>query len=1353
MMRGTRIILWGVFLQLLLIGVAVRASHVVYHTVDNGLSQNEVTSIIQDQTGFLWFGTRGGLNRFDGYEFLHYKPDPAIPTSLNGTSIERVFQDSRGRIWVGSKTTGLSSYDPQTNAFTSYYSSDTNDSTKLFGNRVIAFAEDHEGNIWIGTWANGVFRYNYKTGTFQHFMDGFKVLSIIQTRDKRLWFATWAGLYSTTTQTLQFQFESENLFQNEICTLIEDPTRPIIWFGGWSFGLGKFNYQNRTASFHQPIAGEQTNVYHLKIDSQGRFWVGTWGKGLFTFDLKTEKFKPYQLVKNPYLRSDFNYQIILDLIEDRNQVIWVGVDGGGVCQISPTPKFRTIGVEQSGEQFVNAHILSVLQDASGTLLMGSRGSGLYASTDLQNMRSLPFPDNRTGETVYTLFKDSQGTIWVGADFGIFWMNGSGASGRIANVNFEGENGASKILSIAEKDGDLWLGTQQRGLYVFERVAPGVLRFKKHYAGNTRTEGQLQSERISCMLTDAKGRLWLGTYNGLFLYTPADDRFTKIQDLSDAQLTSEIVLSLAQDRAGNMWVGTPNGLNKISSTDGRLFSIQNLNKSNGFADDYIHSIEEDREQNLWISTNMGLIRYNPSSGTLNHFDDSDGIQGKSFSEMASFQNKKGQLFFGGKNGVSYFVPEEIIPNKHVPKMAFTQFSVYNKPVAIGEVYNKRIILPKSVNDLESITLTYREREFSFEFAALDFINPERNQYAYMLEGYDDDWVYIGNRRHITFNNLKAGDYVLKIRGSNNNNVWCDTYTSLKIEVLPPPWKTWYALVIYIIVTLLVVESIRWNSVRQAKLASNLELQTQKQDQERRINEMKISFFTNISHEFRTPLTLISGPLNMLLHDEKYRKDGDLNARLLLIQQNTRRLLSLVNQLLDFRKAETGNLKLSVQQTDLTDLVNEVSLPFRELAQMNQFNFEVKTNKPNIQLWCDRNKVEMIFNNLVSNAFNSCDKLCSVQVHVEELDDCIAFSVVDNGCGIPAEEQGNIFKTFYQATQTRNAANTGTGTGIGLALVKELVDLHKAEIELQSAPGQGSTFTVKFKKGKAHFEAADLRMVLGSEASASGQPDVQTAPRSKTSAPAGSPKLLIVEDNQQMQQFLVDLFADLYIVHTANNGEEGYNRACSEQPNLILSDVMMPVVDGLEMCRRLKSNEETSHIPVVILTAKSSEQLKLFSTKLGADEYISKPFDPEYLKSRAANLLNAQDLMRNRFSRKVTLAPTDIEISNYEEKLIMQAKEIVEQNLENVHFNAEMLATGLGMSHSTLYRKLKALTGYSIVGFINKMKIERAAQLMQNKEMTITEIMYKVGFNDLKHFRKCFQKEFHQSPSDYRKNLGA
>jgi signal transduction histidine kinase/ligand-binding sensor domain-containing protein/DNA-binding response OmpR family regulator len=1332
-----------------------------YLRTEEGLSQNEVTSILQDNEGFMWFGTRSGLNRYDGYEFLVFDQVPGDSTSLVNTSIERIYKDSKGIIWIGTKSNGISRYNPVTGKLLNMPFKGQSTQNILPDKRVISFCEDSNGAMWIGTWNGGLLKYDPETGYEKTYKLSANINVIIKSSNGIVWVGTNDGLFEYDAVSDSFKIQNSLTDNNQIPSIIEDRNHLFLWIlHNNKSTLVKFDLRTRLSQTfslnptEEKKFGQFNGTTKIMQDNNGLLWIGTWGNGLFQFNPENSTFSKIPLYPNPLFKNINDFDTILDIFQDRNNNIWIGSNGVGVCLLTEKLKFNTLGL--SKDQTLNNRIMSVLEDKKGTLWVGTRGNGLFYSNNKIDFYDIPLTALKNVDrfkNVRAIYEDRVGNIWIGTSYntGIIRYN-KGIPELIACSDFFNDRRFDPIIkaeSFVETDQSLYIGTQQRGLFLLEKKAGSfgdIINFKEKYGAS----GQLQSERVSYLLKDTKERIWVATYDGLCIFNPEDKTFTNINTYFalSQNFDPKIIYCLQESSDKSIWIGTPTGLYNLEEKTGNTV-LHYITKVNGLSGNQIMGIAEDNLENLWISTNAGISKFELKTKKIHNFTTIDGLGSTTFSETSFCKGNNNTLYFGGTFGLNSFNPDEIVESDYKNSIVFTNLSLYNQRVEIGNATGNPGILKKSLNNTTEFSLNYQQKNFQIEFSALDYKAFGKNQYAYKLDNFDKDWNNIGTQHFINFNNLPPGEYTLNIKSSSSNYIWNEQPRKIKIIISPPFWRTWYAIVFYVMLIVVIVSIIRWNAVKQVHMAKNLEIEKIKHQQDQRISEMKFQFFTNISHEFRTPLTLIFAPLKELLQKaQAYKLQEEAIEKIQVIYKNTNQLMKLINQLLDFRKAETENLKLVARYLNIEDFIREACYPFFELAKIKGITFQIESTLRDKDIWFDRDKMEMIINNLVSNAFKFNKTAGFVRITLEENANEVIVKVTDSGKGIPSSAIDHIFERFYQVD---NGENIGS-TGIGLALVKYLVELHHGVIEVESELGKGSEFRLKLNKGKDHFKSEQL---FANEAE--GITSVREESALNRFLPSRNKKkidsetcILIIEDNPDVNQYLVALLETSYRVESAINGKEGFAKAVELIPDLIISDVMMPEMDGFELCKKVKANILTANIPVILLTAKSADQYKLMGVQTGADDYISKPFDPDYLIEKVQKLLESQAKLKKQYSKSIRLDPSDIEIEASDEIFLKKCISIIEKNLQNDGFSAETLAAFLNLSNSSLYRKLKSLTNLSSAEFIRTIRIKRAAQLLQDKNKTVSEVAYEVGFNDIKNFREVFQKHFNCTPTEYRKN---
>lgn len=1338
-----------------------------YLNIDDGLSQGEVTGILQDNLGFMWFATRGGLNKYDGYRFKVYKHNPRVANSLPNSSIEAIFEDSRGDLWFGTKAGGLSRFVYSKEQFINFRH-DPDDSASISEKRIVSIAEDVDGNMWFGTFNKGVNRYITQTHSFKRYFPQERVTEIFVSSKGDLWIGVSGGLAKYDKRSDSFKLIK--IFGDEYVGVVdieENREKGIFYLATWGKGLLLFypdtgravQVEGRTKS------NEVISAYRILRDRSGAIWVGSWGSGLYLLNERENTLDKVEIMPSSAGAFNVDYDIVLSLFEDRTGIVWVGTDGGGICKIDKNkPRFNKL-VYSSG--LSNSHILSVLADSRNNLWLGTKGGGLnlFKNNAVTRVRLQNTAERRSTQLIKIVYEDRQGVIWIGTDYGLH-KTIELSEGEFACKEFIMEPGNSKSISggkitaiLEDSHGNFWVGTQQHGLNcLLGYDQDGKAGFKR-YPSNPADKKALGDNRVSCIYEDPTGRLWIGSYGGLHLYDRTNDSFIRYENINGNlnSISSNIITSITSV-SDTLWVGTPNGLNKgVWDGQGNL-TFTALYREDGLPDDYIHAILYDDRHELWISTNGGISRYDLEKHDFTNFNKSDGLPGNAFSEGAAFK-KNGIMYFGGVNGLVFFHPDSIVDNSAFTDVVITDLKIFNQPVEIDERMNGRKILTKCAPLTRSVTLSHQENVFTIEFSNLDFSAPEKNNYAYMLEGFDKDWVYAGSNRTATYTNLRHGDYQLKMKSANASNVWSDRLTTIDIKVLPPPWKSWWAYGIYIIIGFLLITLVRTIAIKQTLLQNHLHIAQLETDKQRELNETKSRFFTNVSHEFRTPLTLILGPLNEMLSDKKI--DSGLKEKIGLLHQHAGRLLHLVNQLLDFRKAETGKVQLRVAEGNIVRFLKEVFLSFKEQARIKEIDFSLTADPEELNVYFDRDKMEVVIGNLLSNAFKYTAEKGSIAISVtrtgpDESDlfneGCCEIRVKDNGSGIPPEEKGKIFDRYYQILNADSASLIGSG--IGLSLTKDYVELHHGTIKVESDPGKGSEFIVSLPLGRERFTKHQvIENFMNSDSPGHYEiiKHVDTTKDQVEDEVAGQNDkklVMVVEDNPEVMRYLISLLNGKgYEVLPASNGREGWELARENQPDLVISDLMMPVMDGLELCNLLKNHAKTSDIPVIILTARTANVFQVDGFQSGADDYITKPFNPETLLARVANLIRTRKKLKDSYSRKLKLDPTDVEITPYDEKILKKAVELVEHNLQNNNFSAQWLAEELSMSPSTLYRKLKTLTGASVNEFIRSIRLKRAAQLLSTGEFTVNEAAYEVGIFDVKYFRSCFKKQYGVTPTQY------
>ena len=1035
------------------------------------------------------------------------------------------------------------------------------------------------------------------------------------------------------------------------------------------------------------------------------------------------------LKKEALYNEVFHKSPIKAMCEDNNGNIWLGAGGlGGIAKIT---------VNQLDSSLSNSKQKKWVFD--------------YLNTN-KKFQKQPF------YRIKKLLNDSKGNIWVGSSSGlskIQLLSNSYKTETFKAFNPEKSSFSFPVFAIEEDHlGAIWAGYFGNGLLKLTYNNNSKKYEYLSYKNDPENTESLSNNTIRVITEDSYKNLWIGTALGLnkLKYNKDGsvvfDRFFNNKKDNNS-LGNDHVLDVFQSKNGNIYVGTfGGGLNEITILKNNKYQFKRYTIKNGLPSDVVYHIEEDSSGNLWLMHIRGMSKLNLTTGKVSYFKNQSNLNEYEFRDNSMLKTSSGYIIGGTTTGFSFFDPDKLTENKTKAELVITDFKISNESVNIFEKKQGKVILDKNINQTDKIELSYNMNSFEFTFSSLHFSDPEKNKYKYILEGFDDKWYYsIGNqRRFAAYTNVPAGEYTFKVYGSNSAGMWTDEPKKISVSIKNPWYLTTLSIFLFLILLVTVIYvfvKIRLNQIRLEKSEE--------------MNQMKLQFFTNVSHELRTPLALIVSPLEQIIRGNVNLKDQPkLNS---IMYKNSNRLLKLINQLLDFRKAESGNLSLMVQNDDLVSFVRDVFTVFEEIALEKEIKFLFLSGEKEISAWFDNDKIEKILYNLLSNAFKFTPKGKSIKVSVEiKNKDYAIIKVIDYGIGIPEEELNSVFERFYQ-TRNKNIS-AQEGSGLGLAYIKHLVKIHNGEINIKSKLHEGTTCTVTIPISKtAYLKSSIIELQpqkYNFNYSTTGVNILKESQllRGKlveniTEHSTETPLILIVEDNRELRDYMVDFLSNDFRVLTANNGKEGLDLAIKNIPNIIICDLMMPIMDGVEMCKTLKTDVNTSHIPVIILTAKSGIENEKEGLETGADEYLLKPFDVDLLKLRLNNILRTKQQWIQKFKTNSSSKPWK-ELSNkLDQKFIEKSIEIVKKNLDNANFSVEQFALEIGMSRSALFLKLKSVTGQSSSEFIRTIRINNAAKLIRSMKYSISEIIYMVGFSDPKYFRTCFKKQFGMRPSEYLK----
>jgi signal transduction histidine kinase/ligand-binding sensor domain-containing protein/AraC-like DNA-binding protein len=1323
----------------------------------NSLFSGKIMSVVEDHQRNIWIGslgtrihnTTGGLLMFErsSGRFIHYnirteKEDPLF------RGVECLFVDSSGMLWAGTVDGAVIRVDTRSEdvaGMFTYYRLESDNSVDSLNFAVQNIIEDRFGSVWFGTNGGGVLRYE-------------------KSKDK----------------IRRYRLSPDKISEKNIISQLFVDSVGELWLGTGD-GLAGYDRGNDTFVLYvhdpkDPYSITSGRVIAIAQGIDGSLWTiinNSWyTKGINRFDPATGKFFLYH--NNPHVLTSLSTNLLITLLVDKTGILWIGTFNEGIEKFDPQK--RKFGLysctPDNPTNMPGGRIYTVFEDHKGVFWIGTHAYGLFrfdrkTGGISRYMNNTNDPQSINKNTILTICEEPPGILWLGGLGGLKRLDTETMEFRHFVHNQDDPNSVSgnHIMSLLmDRSGILWICTLHSGI---DRFDPKIGKFEPlgKFWDNQRELGTTQ---LYLLYEDSKGTIWIGSDKGLIKYIPdADKNYGKFQqythdDKNPNSISSNVVRSIMEDNTGTLWIGTDGGgLNKFNVKK-ETFTIYTM--ENGLPSNTIWGILVDGKSNLWLSTNNGLSKLNPETEEFFNYDISDGLQGLEFNFNAYYKSRSGEMFFGGGKGINYFYPDSVKKNLYVPPIVITDFKLYNKSVSIKE----GSLLPKSISELKKLELKYNENFISFEFAALNYTNSHKNRYKYRMIGLDPDTIFAGTKRLAEYTELKPGKYTFWVTGSNNDGVWNSEGVSLDIVVYPPWWGSKLAYGIYLLLLFsFIVLFINWRTRKLRKDKEELEKQVKERtsDIEERdfhiieMDRMKTRFFANISHEFRTPLTLILSPLEELLLKNRNR-DGDFN-KLTSIRRNGLRLLDLVNQLLDLSKLDSGKLKLELTEADIINALRLSFSTFISLADKKSIQYTFSLPERTLVTCFDRGKLETIMNNLLSNAFKYTPingKIeCTVVISNNSggsVKQTLEIFVVDSGPGIKEDKLNLIFNRFYQVDELHHIE--GGGSGIGLSLTKELVNLIHGEIKVKSKPGEGSCFTVTIPTGTAHLKESEYVIIKPEQQmtpiltdnviSEEEENDIQDSiyiPSKREN------KILIVEDNTELRTYLKEQFQKIYFVEEAVDGEEGFQKSIKSIPDLIITDLMMPVMGGVELCRKVKTDENTSHIPVIMLTAKADMASRIEGLEIGADDYIVKPFHFHELKTRVLNLIEQRQKLRKMFSCNLDMLPEDIAFNSYDLKFINRIIAIVEDNLADFDFDVDSFHQKSGMSHPQLYRKLTALTGLSPSKFIRTMRLKRAKTLMTQKKEKVTDIAYSVGFNNLSYFIKCFKEQYGVSPSGFYK----
>jgi signal transduction histidine kinase/ligand-binding sensor domain-containing protein/DNA-binding response OmpR family regulator len=1309
----------------------------------------------------MWFGTISGLNRFDGYSIKVFRNNSRDTTSIINDDINKIFEDPDGRIWI-STWTGLDVYDPYTDRF-GFNAREMLDRYGLPDNKLTDIIKDKKGNYWFIHQNRGIYFHNvqqHKTYNLNYVdvniytLASNSITCLQPTANDDVWVIHRNGILELLDpNTLKVKLRDSLLYQkfkaslNDYRFIVDSDEDLWIYISDSNNGI--FHFETSTGKLNPynqgtwPVQLNADIVRGVVEDNNKLIWIATDHGGINVVD-KKKKSVEYILnsPENPYSLSQNS---INTLYKDREGVIWAGTFKSGVNfyheNIIRFPLYRHAAGEPSSLPFDDVN--SFAEDEKGNLWIGTNGGGLIYfnrqnNTFKQYLHNPKEPNSLSTNVIVSLYFDHNKKLWIGTFFG--GMDCFDGKNFLHYRNIPGDPSSVSDNSIWEifedSENRLYVGTLSYGVNVFDTERKKIAHYSP-YVPNT-----IHGDYVTTFMEDKERSLWIGTGYGVEVLDRERKKFTHYitQPSNPSSLSNNSILCIMEDSRGFVWIGTHGGLNLF---DKAKKTFRSFTTADGLPHNSILTIVEDDSKNLWLGTPDGIsnMKIRSISDFLDYefsnYDQFDGLQGKQYNENAVLKTSDGEIIFGGANGFNIFDPGDIPLNKIISPVVLTDLQILNQPITTGTKFDDRIILDRAIAFTRKLELKHKDNVFSLEFAALSVNHPEKSQYKYKLEGFDENWISTTSaHRKVTYTNLDPGEYTFRVIASNNDGIWNEKGVELQITILPPLWRTRSAMVGYVLLIVAALFLTRKLVQQRERMKFVIEQERQEAQRMHELDMMKIKFFTNISHEFRTPLTLILTPIERIL---KRPEEPVQPVQLDLIYRNAKRLLNLVNQLLDFRKLEVQEIKFNPSEGDIIKFIKETVFTFSDLSEKKGIALRFHSPIGRLETIFDLDKLEKILFNLLSNAFKFTPEGGEVNVEVTvPVLNKLQIKVNDSGIGIPQNKKDKIFERFFQNELPKSMVNQGSG--IGLSITKEFVKVHEGTIAVESEPGKGSSFIVTLPiKDLGEIESSRLKLPAVTK-----QVNGRNNDRSNSDK---LPSLLLVEDNEDFRFYLKDNLRSNYHIIEATDGKDGWDKVLANLPDLVVSDIMMPEMSGLDLCRKIKNDQRVSHTPVILLTARTSEEQKLEGFETGAEDYITKPFNFEILQSRIKNLIHQRELFQRDFRQLINVTATHLQITSLDEKLIQKALEVVERKLSDPDFTVEELARELSMSRVHLYKKLQALTGKSPLEFIRTLRLQHAAQLLEKSQLTVSEVAYKVGFNNPKYFARYFKEEYHVLPSLY------
>lgn len=1379
----------------------------------SSLKINRVDNIKEDQDGYLWLEVYDNqVYRFNkkNNKFLSIS-DILAEKKMKNVLFTGVVMAGKNRVWLTTFDKGIFGIKNRTDAKPEItrYSTRSNDGFRLYSDRVNFVHGDEQGNVWIGTLAGINCLSLDRSGIYKNkvidtrFAKG-RIFTCAAEEKGYIWFGTGDGQLFRYDKT-SGRFTKKKISDDRVNDLHVAKNGQTIYATVYREVITINKTSLETAAFSYEGVGPLLSIYE---DRSGLLWIEPEKHGLVKYNPVTRTFK-YFFQEND--ANFFNTAKEYKVFEDHTDRVWMSMKGGGFGyynRITDAVEYFYNKPGSADHQFSNIVISSYL-DPSGVLWLSTRDRGMekiiFQANDFKHSLLVTNTLNKSDNEIRGIFYDSNQRLWLGSKSGRLYVYQNGKKVDDIFVNKAEGNIGLIYNMIQDRTGTIWLGTKGNGLYRATPIDRARSRYKlKHFKADKNNINSLSSDLIYSILEDKKGRIWVATYQyGINLLIPEGDEVRFVNNhnsFKNYPVGSWKARHLEQAADGKIWVGTTNGLvifdpdkgkpddytfksygkvpgdknslgnndaqfiyrdskdrmwiatsggglNKVVESSDKGVKFKAYTKEDGLPSDYILSIVEDNAHHLWLGTENGISKFNPEQQKFRNYDSYDGLPKTGLSEGSSLRLPDGRLLFGCLNGYITFNPAAVTDQKIRAKIAFTNFQINNKDVVPAA---KDSPLDIDINDTKEVELEYNENIISIDFTVLDYRSANKQVYAYRLNGFDPEWHVVKNQRKATYTNLPPGKYVFEVKSLNP-----DLYNSLPIKTLsiniaPPPWRTVWAYMLYIILFAVLIEVARRIAFTMIRLRNRITV-------EQRLTELKLSFFTNISHELRTPLTLIVNPIEEISRQEHLSPKG--LEYINVVRRNTNRMVRFINQLLDFRKAQSGKMKLKITNTNILALVDDIAAHFSEVANEKQIELVVAARVKMLFARVDAEKLDIVIYNLLSNAFKFTPEHKVISVVIDEGDKTGFFTiqVIDQGIGVPADKLNDIFELYYEVEKA--PGNNLEGTGIGLALCKEIVGLHHGHIEARNNSNEGLTVVLTLPLGIENTKEEQGLMTGSLPQPKPIEANTVLPEPAAFKLPVKDkdrlPLVLLVDDNNELRRFLADQLKEYYHIVEARDGKEGLDLALELVPDLVISDVMMPVMDGIQLLDQLKGLVTTSHIPVILLTAKSSVENQIEGLRYGADYYITKPFQTDFILASIDNLLKQRKKVFDTLlatKKTLELSSGEIIITSRDESFLKDIIDIVENGMVDVAFNIDTVAESIGMGRTTFYKKFKSLTDLAPVEFVREMRLKRAKQFLDANGQNISQIAYAVGFNSARYFSTCFKEAYGVSPSEYLKSKG-